>query len=189
MSQNVQRQPVTSLLAIASSVLLVAVGAACGGAPADDGARAEAPAKPFVLITVANDREVEVNGNSYGDGEHKGKPAQGAPAGRTLVLVGQPGAPMTPVTIGSASSDSLVLVHVDASTPDSSTILVYGAYGSEMAAMNQGPPPTTQAALLRAVSTRAAVSGWECIWCSGGILACGVEPDCGSGGTGGDSID
>lgn len=166
--------------------VLVAMVGACGGGPEDAGVGDEAARGPSVLITVANDRQVEVDGKVFDNGQHKAKPPAGAPPGRTRVLVGQPGASMTPVSMRATPEDSLVLVHVDASTPDSATILVYGAYGSEMASMNQEASTPTQAALFGMRGGRAAVSGWECIWCRGGILACGVEPDCGSGG--GDSL-
>lgn len=177
MRTDVVRQPMITILSVA---LLAAMVGACDGSPDDAGQGDEAARGPSVLITVDNDREVEIDGKVFGTGQHRGKPASGAPPGRTLVLLGQPGQEMTPVSIRSAPDDSLVLVHVDASTPDSTTILLYGAYGSEMASMNQEAPEAARAALFGAMAARSAVSGWECIWCRGDILACGVEPECGS---------
>ncbi len=175
----------SAVMFVSGALLAMTVGA-CGGGPEGSGGGDAAAGGPSVLITVANDRLVEVDGKEFGNGQHKGKPAKGAPPGRTLVQVGDPGKTMTPVSMRSAPEDSLVLVHVDASTPDSATILVYGAYGSEMASMNQEASTPTQAASFGMPGGGAAVSGWECIWCRGGILACGVEPQCGSGG--GDSL-
>ncbi|HSM07412.1 MAG TPA: hypothetical protein VLA33_00160 [Gemmatimonadota bacterium] len=188
MKEQVLRHP--TFTAISAALLVMMVGA-CTEAPDDAGQEGEAARGPSVLITVGNDRQVEVNGKVFGNGQHEGKPASGAPPGRTLVLLGQPGQMMTPVSIRSAAGDSLVIVHVDASTPDSATILLYGAYGSEMASMNQqeASESRTQAAGFGALNAGAAVRGWECIWCRGEILACGVEPQCGSGGAGGDFID
>lgn len=176
MKQHVLRHPGVTILAVG---LLATLGA-CG--PAGD----ETPREPSVLVTVANDRHVEVDGEEFDKGQHRGRPAKGAPQGRALVRVGNPGTEPVPVSMRSAPEDSLVLIHVVASTTDS-TILVYGAYGSEIASMNQeASDSTAQAALFGALNSPAAVSGWECIWCRGGVLACGVEPDCGPGG--GDSL-
>ena len=180
MSQDVLRHPAVMIV---SAALLVAMVGACNGA-GEDG---DAAGGPSVLITVGNDREVEVNGRVFGNGQHKVRPASGGPPGRTLVRLGQPGQ-MMPVSIRSAPGDSLVLVHVDASTPDSATILLYGAYGSGTASMNQEAPEAARAALFGAMAAPTAAKAWECVWCRGGILACGIEPQCGSGGAGGDSI-
>jgi hypothetical protein len=173
---------------VVSAALLAAMVGACNGAPDNAGQEGDVARGPSVLITVGNNRQVEVDGKVFGDGQHKGRPASGGPPGRTLVVLGQPGQIMTPVSIRSAPGDSLVLVHVDASTPDSATILLYGAYGSGTASMNQEAPEAARAALFGAMAAPTAAKAWECVWCRGGILACGIEPQCGSGGAGGDSI-
>jgi hypothetical protein len=48
--------------------------------------------------------------------------------------------------------------------------------------------PAMSKASVFDLSSAAMAKGWECIWCQGEILACGVNPQCGSGSGGGDSI-
>lgn len=189
MRQDVVRHPVLTVVSVA--LLAVMVGA-CGdgyddrpatgeeveeGVAARGGGAAAAGGPPLV-VTVSNGRSVQVDESDHSDsGVHWGPPVD-REGGRARVRLGAPGKSMTLVTMRATPEDSLILVHVDASTVDDSTILVYGAYGTEMAAMSRASSPLNQAALFGMGRAKTTKAGWECKWCRGGILACGIEPQC-----------
>lgn len=173
---------------ITCAVLLVTMIGACerpddrpasGEDVVDDG-DAPAPGPPLV-ITVKHGRSVEVDDTVYADsGVFRGRRANKS-NGRAQVRIGPPGKDMLQVSMRATPNDSLVLVHVDASTSDDSTILVYGSYGSPTAGMDQASSDMVEAALFGIKSTKAPaadLAAWECKWCRDGILACGIEPRC-----------
>lgn len=191
MRQDVVRHPVLTVVSVA--LLAVMVGA-CGDGyddrpatgeeveegVADEGEEAEAAGGPPLVVTVSNGRSVQIGDSAYSDSVVHWGPPVDREGKRARVTLGAPGKSMTLVTMRAAPEDSLILVHVDASTVGDSTILVYGAYGTEMAAMSRASSPVNQAALFGMGGAKATKAGWECIWCRGGILACGIEPQCGS---------
>lgn len=141
------------------------------------------PKAPPLLITVKNGRRVAVDDSVYADsGVFKGRRAN-LSNGRARVNVGKPGNDQNvwPVSMRATRNDSLVLVHVDASTAGDSTILVYGSYGSATAGMDQASTGMTKAALLSIARTEAPkvdLKAWECVWCGKEVLACGIDPKC-----------
>jgi len=183
-----QRPMGVPAIVIASALLMTGLMSGCGGDGGDADDEANAAPSPRVVITVGNGREVEVNGRKLGPGEHPGRPAPNPPAGRTKMILGPPGQ-VTPVTIGSAAKDDdkdkIVLIHIDASAEDG-TILLYGTYESDIAAMSEsaalGLPDaetaTSEANIYALSGPKVVASGWECKWCQGDILACGVNPQC-----------
>lgn len=191
-----QPTKVSAIAILAACGAIVAAGACGGGGGGGNGgATADAPKGPPLLITVSHGRDIDVNGKKYGNGQHPGK-AIPVPGGkRTKVNLGPPGQ-VTPVTMDLKTedgADDLALIHIDNSAD--SVTLVYGSYGNEMAPMSAAGTagglelePAMSKASVFGLSSAAVAKGWECIWCQGEILACGVNPQCGSGGGDGDSI-
>ena len=132
--------------------------------------------RPPVIVTVSNGRSVQVDESDFTESGLHGGPATNLVGNRARLMVGEPGQEMTIVTM---KADSLMFIHVDASVPNDNTILVYGSYDPEIPGLLEAYSPTSKAALFSLESTEATKAGWECIWCRGGILACGVEPQCG----------
>lgn len=172
-----------SAMRFISVVLLFAMIGACGEtevgpATGELGDEADAVEGPPVLVTVSNGRSVQVDEAEFTDSGVQPGPATSRVGNRARVRVGEPGKTMTMITM-KAPGDSLTLIHVDASVPNDNTILVYGVYESEIGGMGQASSAPSEAALFSMASSEASKAGWECIWCRGGILACGVEPQCG----------
>lgn len=152
------------------AVLLTTCGPAADSS-SDSTATVAPRSAPEVLITIERgNRKIKVGGVEYGKGVHKPTNVNWLDAGK-----GRRGLTIGPgVGKGQAvSMDSagLSTIHIDASAQKRAITLVYGIYDEEAA--GEG---TAAASIIP--FTSAARSGWECIWCQGEILICGVEPKC-----------
>lgn len=133
----------------------------------------EGPAPEVVISIERGDRQIRVAGKEYGPGLHKPRRVDWTPGpdNRRGLRVGPAQGPGQKVSM---SKDGLKEIHIDASTSDPAIILVYGVY-DDIATTDQASIIPLNAAVPRS---------WECIWCQGEVLVCGVNPQC-DGGAGG----
>ncbi|MDT8436127.1 MAG: hypothetical protein RRA92_05160 [Gemmatimonadota bacterium] len=166
-----------SLFLAVTAAVLVAAGCSPGEQADSSGEQAASPGPPAVRIAVDRvDRPVTVAGHRFGRGVHTPSDVDWAVPGpdRRGLAVRPAGWPADSADIVvSMDAAGLNEVHVDA-TVDPGTggrelTLVYGVYRTL-------PPMSTEASVLPFAA--AAAKSWDCVWCRGELLICGIDPRC-----------
>jgi len=125
--------------------------------------------QPGVVITIERgSRTVFVNGDPYGKGIHYPDITFSDPA-RPSLLLGK-GANSQTIEL---DGDGLRAIHIDGSAESPPVTVVYGRY-DELPSAGSGESDGSSVNMLAA----AAAKTWECIWCRGEVLVCGIDPRC-----------
>ena len=166
-----RHMPWTGILFIPLMTVLLTTCGPAEKSALDSTATAAPRSAPEVLITIEKgNRKIRVAGVEYGKGIHKPTNVNWLDAGkgRRGLTIGPGVGKSRGVSMDSAGLNT---IHIDASAQKRAITLVYGNYDEEPA------EDSTKAASILPF-TSAVRAGWECIWCQGEILVCGVDPQC-----------